>query len=189
LLRRKRVESKGSRLEPASRRAHARYAPQLGRYIEPDPLGRLGSWNKLYVYVGDNPVNLTDPLGLCPLNKISCSSVLPNGQTVGQVVQKYRAELQDIANEALQNPENPNPLGEITGAFLATAQPYGPIDFKNNFSGMANAAFLGQAGNFAYYAIGSGILPTWELDAGAGVYAVLSATRRGWTCRSVIPMP
>jgi RHS repeat-associated protein len=42
------------------------YAPQLSRYLEPDPLGRLGSGNNLYVYAGDNPTNLTDPLGLCP---------------------------------------------------------------------------------------------------------------------------
>ncbi|MFZ0747373.1 MAG: RHS repeat-associated core domain-containing protein [Terracidiphilus sp.] len=42
------------------------YAPALGRYAEPDPLGRLGSGNNLYAYVGDNPVNLADPLGLCP---------------------------------------------------------------------------------------------------------------------------
>jgi RHS repeat-associated protein len=42
------------------------YAPQLGRYLEPDPLGRLGSGNDLYVYVGDNPVNFIDPQGLCP---------------------------------------------------------------------------------------------------------------------------
>ena len=45
------------------------YIPQLGRYIEPDPLGRAGSGNNLYVYVGDNPVNLVDPLGLCPAMK------------------------------------------------------------------------------------------------------------------------
>jgi RHS repeat-associated protein len=42
------------------------YAPQLGRYIEPDPLGRLGGGNNLYAYVNDNPTNLADPLGLCP---------------------------------------------------------------------------------------------------------------------------
>jgi RHS repeat-associated protein len=42
------------------------YAPALGRYIESDPLGRLGSGNNLYVYFGDNPANLADPLGLCP---------------------------------------------------------------------------------------------------------------------------
>ncbi|MGB6687310.1 MAG: RHS repeat-associated core domain-containing protein [Terracidiphilus sp.] len=41
------------------------YLPALGRYVEPDPLGRLGSGNDLYVYVYDNPTNLIDPLGLC----------------------------------------------------------------------------------------------------------------------------
>ena len=47
------------------------YAPGLGRYIEPDPLGRLGSGNNLYVYVGDNPTNLIDPSGLADLNLIN----------------------------------------------------------------------------------------------------------------------
>ena len=40
------------------------YIPELGRYAEPDPLGRLGSGNDLYGYVGDNPENFVDPLGL-----------------------------------------------------------------------------------------------------------------------------
>ena len=40
------------------------YIPQLGRYAEPDPLGRAGSGNDLYGYVGDNAENFVDPLGL-----------------------------------------------------------------------------------------------------------------------------
>jgi len=40
------------------------YVPGLGRYIEPDPLGRLGSGNNLYVYAGDSPTNFIDPTGL-----------------------------------------------------------------------------------------------------------------------------
>jgi RHS repeat-associated protein len=67
------------------------YAPQLGRYIEPDPLGRLGSGNDLYAYVYDNPTNLIDPLGLCPTGKIVSESSLAGmflcgiGGTVGQL--------------------------------------------------------------------------------------------------------
>jgi RHS repeat-associated protein len=38
------------------------YAPQLGRYIEPDPLGRLGSGNNLYAYVSNDPIDWTDHL-------------------------------------------------------------------------------------------------------------------------------
>ena len=48
------------------------YVAPIGRYEEPDPLGRLGRGNDLYVYVGDNPTNLVDPLGLCPRPKDNC---------------------------------------------------------------------------------------------------------------------
>ena len=37
---------------------------QLGRYAEPDPLGRAGRGNNLYAYVNDNPVFFDDPFGL-----------------------------------------------------------------------------------------------------------------------------
>ncbi|MDA8093422.1 MAG: RHS repeat-associated core domain-containing protein, partial [Betaproteobacteria bacterium] len=39
------------------------YDPTVGRYLEPDPLG-LAAGTNLYAYTGDDPVNLTDPLGL-----------------------------------------------------------------------------------------------------------------------------
>jgi RHS repeat-associated protein len=99
-----------------------------------------------------------------PQSNISCSTKLPNGQTIGQVVQK---SLANIANAA--GPYDAGGAGEF-GAFFATVQSGGPIDFKRNFKGSASPAFLGDAGNFAYGAVASGIgyaRPFAEFGAGA----------------------
>ena len=41
------------------------YSPELGRFLQPDPIGFKGSkWN-LYRYCRNNPATLVDPMGLC----------------------------------------------------------------------------------------------------------------------------
>jgi RHS repeat-associated protein len=52
------------------------YAPQLGRFAQPDPMGYGGGGPNLYNYVLGDPVNLVDPLGL----EIKCVTV-EGGQT------------------------------------------------------------------------------------------------------------
>ncbi len=43
------------------------YDPELGRYLETDPIGQAGGLN-LYAYAGADPVNALDPFGLVSVN-------------------------------------------------------------------------------------------------------------------------
>ncbi|MBD3350523.1 MAG: hypothetical protein GF364_03455 [Candidatus Lokiarchaeota archaeon] len=40
------------------------YNPDIGRFLQPDPIGYDDGMN-IYTYVGNNPLNWIDPLGLC----------------------------------------------------------------------------------------------------------------------------
>jgi uncharacterized protein RhaS with RHS repeats len=42
------------------------YSPEIGRFLTVDPLGYAGGDINLYRFVGNNPVNFIDPLGLDP---------------------------------------------------------------------------------------------------------------------------
>jgi len=113
-------------------------------------------------------------------SRVDCGTVLPNGRTVGDLVRQYRGVLLRSGDTSIRSAAygiQPSPLSAMTGTFVGISREGGPIDFKNIFRGQGDSVKLGQAGNFAYYAIGSGILPDIELDAGAGAYAVASALR------------
>ena len=61
------AETAGSSAEPSGLyyyRARM-YAPTLGRFLQPDPSGAGGSRTNLYAYVGNDPLNRTDPSGKC----------------------------------------------------------------------------------------------------------------------------
>ena len=45
---------------------HRAYDPRLGRFLQPDPIGVAGGWN-VFEYVGGDPANGIDPLGLYTL--------------------------------------------------------------------------------------------------------------------------
>jgi RHS repeat-associated protein len=75
------------------------YDPVAGRFLREDPM-RFAAGTDFYTYVQNNPANLSDPTGLCATGKgqqtVNCDTVLPNGQTVGDVVRQQRAILQNI---------------------------------------------------------------------------------------------
>ena len=155
------------------------YDPTTGRFLSEDPV-RFQAGVNFYSYVRNNPLNFVDPAGLCPNKKqpIDCDTVLPNGETLGQVVQQERGIMQNAFDAALlanQKGSESDPLLQVAGTFFSIVRSNGPIDFKNNFRGQANANLLGQEGNFAFYAVGSGYLPNQLLDAGAGAYGLLTA--------------
>jgi RHS repeat-associated protein len=52
---------------------HRDYDPTLGRYTEADPLG-LGGGSNVFAYVGGDPVNMVDPMGLDFINLLDTSA-------------------------------------------------------------------------------------------------------------------
>lgn len=158
------------------------YDPQTGRYVESDRLGLFGGSHSTYAYVRGNPISRRDPFGLCDdPNKITCSTILPNGQTIGQVVNQVTAAIDAVESSATQAGQDP--LGPGLAEYFADVNTNGPIDFKNIFSGKGDPGFLGQAGNFAFgavssYMFGSGSFGQYMALSGAGVYA-LRAGKRG----------
>jgi RHS repeat-associated protein len=65
----------GQRLDPESGLYYMRgrhYSPQLGRFVQPDPIGYEGGLN-LYAYVNNDPLNFTDPMGTEPSGSKSAS--------------------------------------------------------------------------------------------------------------------
>jgi hypothetical protein len=97
--------------------------------------------------------------------------ILPDGKKLGDVIQQHRSDLRNAVDRLQNDPQSlDGGLGYAAGHYLGMAWPNGAIDFKNRFRGQGDPTDLGKAGNFAYYAIGSGILPDAVLDAGASAY-------------------
>jgi RHS repeat-associated protein len=92
---------------------HRFYMPELGRFLQPDPIGFAGDPANLYRYCGNNPANLRDPMGTQQLGPFPPASGgqfhLPPGYT-GTPADAF------IGNYM---PEN-NPVSNLGHAYLIT---------------------------------------------------------------------
>jgi RHS repeat-associated protein len=106
-------------------------------------------------------------------NKITCGTVLPNGRTVGS----YVNQLSNTINNAAQITSTPyGPSASYAPGYSPLSVPgqvYSQMNFKINFRGQGDAAFLGDAGNFAYAAVSANIgIPLVAVEWVAGGYAL-----------------
>jgi hypothetical protein len=116
-------------------------------------------------------------------NKITCSTVLPNGRTVGSYVQALSNQINNSGSQTISTPYGPAPV--YTPGLSPLSIPgavYSGTNFRQMFGGPgANYAFLGDAGNFAYGAVSASIgVPLSATEAVAGAYSVLAHPSSDW---------
>jgi len=97
----------------------------------------------------------------------TCNTVLPNGQSIGDVVrQSLRQTLANIP--ASTTTFGTAFLGSVLGNVLGT------FDFKNRFRGQGDPAELAAAGNFAYGAYVSALFGSGVSNFGARAYGTVT---------------
>jgi RHS repeat-associated protein len=103
-----------------------------------------------------------------------CGTILPDGRTVGSYVNQAAQETLQAQSNSEQS--GSDSVGPFLQGYISDSDSHGLLDFKNNFRGQADPAFLGAAGNFAFGALtgqlfGSDSFGLYTALSGAGVYA------------------
>ncbi len=152
------------------------YDPEMGRWLSRDPIGEKGGLN-LYGYVGNDPVNGIDPLGLLQLDPVQnlVEAKLKWDWTVNGIPppapgadSTLMGNIYDAANHSL------DPFW-----FYSQVKNKGPWDYKQcDKNSHVDQAF----GNFNYGATGSAMfIPPETLRQMAGVAQIIANTSQpGW---------
>lgn len=115
------------------------YAPSIGRFLSPDPIRQHGGAN-IYAYVGDDPLNATDPSGLCFEDACvvegvgagavyaGASALIAAGvcvQTCGSIINSISSAFNTVFNSA-DPTVPPLPPGVGPGPYAGPSVPSGP---------------------------------------------------------------
>lgn len=130
------------------------YDPQIGRYVQSDPVGLVGGINT-YSYVGGNPVSRTDPKGLFWSTAIGVAA----GGYAGYVAGGWQGAL----------------AGGVIGGIVGTFAPQA-ASLVGAAVGEGVAGWLAGTGTYAAIGAGSGVAATL---AGNGI-ANLSGKCKKW---------
>ena len=132
------------------------YDPALGRFTQPDPAGFVDGINR-YAYVGNSPVNFTDPLGLGRQAVVATSGL---GSTYTANNSNSLGDMTSIAGTALTAADVANTAGSCqAGACLgrwqgANGQWYNAGWGGNQWTGGRGIA---QAATQSFRVVGSGL--------------------------------
>jgi RHS repeat-associated protein len=143
--------------------------PDVGRWLQPDPL-RFGAGDvNLYRYVGNNPVNWTDAFGLC---EEKCSSGIWRGRInykIGNLLLAYgtfKGKLRCTSGE-----DNAKVSGRVDGVGLSLGFTTGSIEVTH--SGETKSDLIGQTGGFWHVGVSYG----YPLVTVGGLSADVSAAK------------
>jgi hypothetical protein len=115
---------------------------------------------------------------------VTCSTVLPDGSTVGSYVNAVSNQINNAANSAqpVSTPYGPAPSPNLPGPISVASQVYSGTNFRGMYGGPgANYQLLGDAGNFAYFAVSANIsVPLWTAELVAGEYSITHHPPSDW---------
>jgi RHS repeat-associated protein len=125
------------------------YAGGLGRFISEDPLGFGGGDTNLYAYVGNSPLNATDPSGMCVVGAIigGVQAMFEKKGFWGVIKQAILGCMLDFAGESIFKAfafgdEAARGFGELSRAQEFGVQPYGALRAEIRGSGLQSHHLL-----------------------------------------------